>query len=125
MEVYLNNDALWLEDNLNWDEVFDLALTEMNIYSIFTAPLFVNHQIFTSSLTKLSFLDILFLCEVDKMNYSRELYDCFLWDISTTLSIKFLALQFLFYTDYQNFILLVVYYAPELVFGVLDYIDTY
>ena len=125
LEVYLNNDALWLDDNLNWDEVFDLALTEVNVYSILTTPLFVNQQIFISTFTKLSFIDILFLSETNKMHYAHELYSYLLWDISATLNIKLLVLQFLFYTDYQNFFTIMLYYTPELVLGVLDYVETY
>lgn len=125
LEPYLDNDALWLEDSLNWDEVFDLTFADFNFYSILTTPFFFVNQIFVDSQIKLSFLDILFLLETDKINYSRELYDSFLWDLVALTSNKFLSLHFLFYTDYQDFLIVLLYYAPELVFALTDYINIY
>jgi hypothetical protein len=58
--------------------VFDLTFADFNFYSILTTPFFLVNQIFIDSQVKLSFLDIIFLLETDKSNYSRELYDSFL-----------------------------------------------
>jgi len=63
--------------------------------------------------------------ESDKVNHSRELYDLFIWDLTSLIYNKFVPFQFLFYTDYQDFISLVLYYSPELMVAVTDYINTY
>ena len=125
LEIYLDNDALWLEDSLNWDEVFELTFTDINLYSILTTPFFLVNQIFMDTHVKLSFLDLIFLLETDKTNYSRELYDSFLWDQISFISNKFLSLHFLFYTDYQDFIIILLYYTPELILTLVDYINIY
>ena len=35
LESYLNNDMLWLEESLNWDESFDLILSDFIFISTF------------------------------------------------------------------------------------------
>jgi hypothetical protein len=125
LESYLSNDSLWLEDALNWDEAFDLALSDVTIYSFLTTPFFYNSHFFTDSLIKLSFLDIMFLIETNKSTYSKELYDFFIWDLVSIIYNKFLPLQFLFYTDYQDFLMIMLYYSPELTLALTDYINTY
>ncbi len=35
LESYLDNDAFWLEDVLSWDETFDLAFSDYNLYFFF------------------------------------------------------------------------------------------
>lgn len=125
LESYLDNDSLWLEDALNWEEAFDVALTDLTIYNFLTTPFFFNSQFFLDSFTKLSFLDIMFLLENNKSTFTREFYDLFIWDITTSFSNKFLPLQFLFYTDYQDFIVILMYYSPELILVLNDYVNTY
>jgi hypothetical protein len=61
LDSYLDNDSLWLDDAVNWDDVFDLATTDYNIFSFLTSAFFLNSHFFLDSITKLSFLDILFL----------------------------------------------------------------
>jgi len=46
LESYLDNDSLWLEDVLNWDETFDLILSDYNIFSFLTSAFFVNSHFF-------------------------------------------------------------------------------
>ncbi len=65
------------------------------------------------------------LIETDKTTYSRELYDLLLWDLTTSFTNKFLPLQFFFYTDYQDFITIMLYYSPELVLALNDFINSY
>lgn len=125
LESYLSNDSLWLEDALNWDEAFDLALSDVTLYSFLTTPFFYNSHFFTDSLIKLSFLDIMFLIETNKNTYSKELYDFFIWDLVSIIYNKFLPLQFLFYTDYQDFLMIMLYYSPELTLALTDYINIY
>lgn len=125
LESYLDNDNLWLEDSLNWEESFELVLSDFTVYSFLTTPFFLNSHFFLDSFTKISFLDIILLIETNKITYSRELYDLFIWDFTSLIYNKFIPFQFLFYTDYQDFIMLVLYYSPELMLAVTDYINTY
>jgi len=125
LESYLSNDSLWLEESLNWEDAFDLVLSDFTIYSFLTTPFFLNSHFFLDSFTKLSFLDILLLVETNKTTYSRELFDLFIWDLTSLIYNKFLPLQFLFYTDYQDFIMIALYYSPELMLAITDYINTY
>lgn len=125
LESYLSNDSLWLEDSVNWEEAFDLVLTDFTIYNFLTTPFFFSSHFFMDSFTKLSFLDVMLLIESNKTNYSRELYDLFIWDLTSTIYNKFLPLQFLFYTDYQDFLIILLYYSPELLLALTDYVNIY
>ena len=40
LESYLDNDSLWLDDAVNWDDVFDLATSDYNVFSFLTNPFF-------------------------------------------------------------------------------------
>ena len=125
LESYLDNDSLWLEDSLNWDDVFDLATADYNIFSFLTSTFFINSHFFLDSITKLSFLDILFLSESNKLNQSRELFDFLMWDLISVVYNSFLPAQLMFYTDYQDFIVLILHHSPELSLAILDFINTY
>jgi hypothetical protein len=65
------------------------------------------------------------LIESNRSNYARELHDFFTWDVISIVYNKFLPFQFLFYTDYQDFITITLYYSPELMLAVTDYINIY
>ena len=80
LKSYLDNDSLWLEDVLNWDETFDLILSDYNIFSFLTSAFFTNSHFFLDSFTKLSLLDVMFINETDSFNYSKELFDLMMWD---------------------------------------------
>jgi len=125
LESFLDNDSLWLEDAVTWEEAFDLALSDFVLYNFFTTASFFNNHFFLDSFVKLSFLDILLISETNKYTFSKELYDLFVWDISINFYNKFFPIQFLFYTDYQDFISILMYYSPELILGLSDYIDSY
>ena len=125
LESYLDNDSLWLEDALNWEAAFEIALYDYTLYSALTTPFFVNSHFFLDSIVKVSFLDIIFFFESDKSSQTRELYDLFLWDITSFISNKFLPAQFLFYTDYQDYIVILLHYSPELILILTDYLNTY
>lgn len=125
LESYLDNDSLWLEDAINWEEAFDLVLTDFTIYNFLTTPFFFGVHFFLDSYTKISFLDIMLLAETDKITYSRELYDLFIWDLTALFYNKFFPLQFFFYTDYQDFLAILLYYSPELVLALVDYVNVY
>ena len=109
IESYLDNDTLWLDSALNWEEAFSLVLSDLTIYSFLSMPFFSNSHFFLDSFTKLSFIDILFIAETNKSKYTRELYDLLVWDLATSFFNKFFPLQFFFYTDYQDFLLILLY----------------
>ncbi len=125
LESFLNNDSLWFEDSLNWEDAFNLVFNEWTLYSFFTTPFFFNSYFFTDYITKLSILDIIFLLETDKSTFSREFFDCFIWDITNYIQVKYLPAQYFFYTDYQDFVVLMMYYSPELMLGFMDYFNNF
>jgi hypothetical protein len=125
LESYLDNDSLWLEESLNWEEAFDLALSDFFIFSIFTTPTFYNNHFFVDSLIKFSFLDVMLINQSAKIFNSKELYDLFIWDLISVIYNKFLPFQFIFYTDYQDYLTTLLYYSPELVLVLTDYINLY
>jgi hypothetical protein len=125
LESYLDNDNLWLDETLNWEEAFDLALSDLTVFAFFTTPYFFNSNFFIDSITKLSFLDIMLIHESNKIYNSKELYDFFIWDLTSIIYNKFLPLQFIFYTDYQDYVNTLLYYSPELMLALNDYITLY
>ena len=104
LESYLEDDALWLEDVLTWDDTFDLLWSDYDLFSFLTNPFFLNSHLFLDSITKMSFLDVIFFSETDELNASRELFDFVMWDIASFIGNNFFSSQFFFYTDYQDFI---------------------
>lgn len=125
IQSYIDNDLIWLENSLNWEEAFDLILSEITLYNFLLTPFFFNSHFFLDSFVKISFLDIMFITETNKTTFSKELYDVFIWDYIMLFSVKFFNLQFLFYTDYQDFLLLLTFYSPELILALSDYIEFY
>lgn len=125
LEIYLDNDGLWLDDSINWDEVFDLSLSDITLYSLLVTPTFPNSRIFLNNPVKFSFLDLLLILDLNKDNNIYELYDLFLWDLTSIIQIKYLSNYFFFYTDYQDILSLILYYSPELVIPLIDYFMVY
>jgi len=124
IESYLDNDSLWLNDSLNWEEAFTLVFNEVTLYSFLTTPFFINNYFFVDFFTKISLLDIFFLLETDKSNFPKEFFDLFIWDISNFIHVKFLPTDIFFYSDYQDLMPLLLYYSPELIFAVNELINT-
>lgn len=125
LESYLDNDSFWLEDVLTWDETFELLLSDYNIFSFLTSAFFVNTHFFLDSITKMSFLDLLFFTESDSYNASRELFDFIMWDQISFLNNTLFSSQFLFYTNHQDYITLVLYHCPELTLAIVSFVESY
>jgi len=125
LESYLDNDTLWLDDVVNWDETFDLVLADYNIFSFMTTAFFYNSHLVLDMFTKLSFLDLIFINQSDLTNESFELFSFFMYDVISFLSTSFLTLQILFFTDYQDFILVILHHSPELSLALCDYVSIY
>ena len=125
LESYFDSDTLWLEDTINWDEVYELACGDHNVFSFLTLTTYINVHFFLDSITKVSFLDLTFILESQKMTALLNFFDYFLWDVITPLSYLFFPLQFLFFTDYQDFLILLLQHSPELAFALLDFTLSY
>lgn len=125
LESYLDNDSFWLEDVLTWDETFDMAMADYNLYFFFTSAFFVNSHFFLDSITKMSFLDILLFSESDSYNASRELFDFVMWDHLSYINNNVIFSQFLFYTNNQDFIVVLLHNAPELMIALNDFFNSY
>ena len=125
LQSYFDNDSFWLEDVISWDESFDLFLADYNIFFFITSAFFVNVHFFLDSCVKMSFLDVLLLSETDAFNSSRELFDFCMWDNLSYLSTTFFFSQALYYTDYQDFFVVILYHSPELSLAVTDFVNSY
>ena len=125
LQSYFDNDAFWLEDVISWDESFELFLTDYNIFFFLTSPFFINVHFFLDSVVKMSFLDILLFTESDSFNSSREFFDFVMWDTWSYLSTNFFFSQSLYYTDYQDFFVVVLHHSPELSLVIADFINSY
>lgn len=125
IESYLDNDFIWLDDSLNWDESFDLILSDLNFFSFLITSFFYNSHFFLDSLIKLSFFDIIFINEINKQIFSKELYNLFIWDLISIIYNKFFIFQLLFYSDYQDYLNMLIFYSPELILAINDYVNIY
>jgi hypothetical protein len=110
---------------MNWDDVFELATSEYNIFGIFTTAFFLNTHHFLDWFVKLSTLDLLFIYEVDGELKVNKLFTSMIWDQSLTFSNVLFSLPSLFYSDFQDLITTIAYYSPELIFGTRDSISTH
>lgn len=125
LQSYFDNDAFWLDDVISWDESFDLFLADYNIFFFLTSPFFVNIHFFLDSFVKMSFLDVLLLSETDSKTFSRELFDFVMWDSLYYLNNTFFFSQALYYTDYQDFFVVVLHHSPELILALNDFANLY
>lgn len=121
----IDTDMLWLEDSLNWDDAFELATSEYNMLSMFIAAFFANSHIYLDWFVKISMLDVLFIQEVDLSLKPATLFLGMMWDYSVSFSNVFMLLPFLFYSDFQDLVITVAYYSPELNLGLRDFISSY
>lgn len=73
----------------------------------------------------MSFLDILLFSESDSYNASRELFDFVMWDHLSYINNNVIFSQFLFYTNNQDFIVVLLHNAPELMIALNDFFNSY
>jgi hypothetical protein len=125
LQPYLNNDAFWLEDTLNWDDTYDLLLQEFSVFSFLTSAFFVNSHFFLDSCSKFSFLDLMFTHEAATDAVDSSLFVFFMWDNVSFIYTHFLNSQFIFYTDYQDYVTSILHHSPELSLAFLDYVQIY
>lgn len=114
-------DTLFIDDVLNWDETVELAIADYNVYSFLSIAFFPATHYFIDNLTKLSFLDLFFLTTETQQHACSHFFLFFIYDLLTFINNSFLLVQTLFYTDYQDFFVMITYHSPELIFAVNDY----
>ena len=114
---YPHGDLVFLEDSLNWDNVFELATSEYDLFSVLTISSFLNTHYFIDWVVKLSSLDVLLINDIDSLQRPQTLFLGLVSDCVSSFSSTFFSLPLLFYTDFQDFIAASVFYCPELVVG--------
>ena len=114
---YIDTDMLWLEESLNWDDVFELSTTEYNFLSMFMVATFLNTHHFLDWCVKFSFLDVLLLSDTSMLLAVKSFFITSIYDDTTTFIALMLQLPHLFYSDFQDLISTVVYYSPDLIFS--------
>lgn len=122
---YVDTDMLWLEDVLNWDDVFELTTSEYNVFSLVLSSVFLNTHHFLDWFVKLSTLDLLFIGEVDADAKPATLFTSLVQDYSSQFSTTLFFLPLMFYSDFQDVITTITHYAPELLFATRDSISTF
>ena len=120
---YVDTDMLWLEDVMNWDDVFELATSEYNVFGLITTAFFLNTHHFLDWCVKISMLDLLFINEIDLDVRPKTLFSSIIWDYSLTFTNVLFSLPTLFYSDFQDLTLMIAYFTPELVFGLRDFVS--
>lgn len=122
---YIDTDMLWLEESLNWDDVFEISTSEYNIFSILTAAAFLNTHHLVDWCVKFSVLDLLLLSDVHTALTSKLFYQSILYDDTSTFISLMLQLPHLFYSDFQDIISTLLYYSPDLILVISDLITTH
>ena len=120
-----NFDTFFVDETLNWDEVFSLLFLDYTPFSFLLISSFLESHFFTDSIVKLSFLDVILLNHINSTASTNSLYLFFLWDNSTLLDNYYLYLNNIFFTDYQNLVTLILYYSPELTLALTDFYTSY
>ena len=119
---YLDTDMLWLEDVINWDDVFEIAGSEYNMLGLLTTAFFLNPHHFLDWMIKLSYLDLFFDWEIDTNSLLEALFSDSTADEALALNSIFFSLPTLFYADFQDLLVTIGYYSPELVLAARDYV---
>lgn len=121
---YVDTDMVWLEDAMNWDDVFDLVTSEYNLLLLFSASFFLDSHYFLDWKVKLSFLDRLFMSEAGVNRLTLVLFTALIWDAESLFSTVLMHLPSVFYSDFQDIFTTVSYYSPELILGMRDSISS-
>lgn len=121
---YIDTDMLWLEESLNWDDVFELSTSEYNFLSLITVAAFLNTHHLLDWCVKFSLLDLLLLSDVNTLFSAKFLFNSTIYDDTSTFITLMLQLPYLFYADFQDLVATLVYYSPELVIALRDLIVT-
>ena len=122
---YNDTDTVWVDESLNWDEVFDLATSEYNALAFFAGSFFANAHVFLDWFVKLSFVDVMLINSSDADLASQTLFSATLWDESLLISVLNFSLPTFYHSDYQDLMTLFFYYTPELTLALKDYVGIF
>jgi hypothetical protein len=125
LNSYITSPQFWVEDVLNWDESINLTITDYNLFSLLTSPFMLKTYIYLESFVKLSFLDIMIMSESSEMYELQEFYNAVMWDLYETVQVLFYSFQFIYYTNYQDFFLILLHHSPELTIPLIEFVTTY
>ena len=114
---YIDTDMLWLEESLNWDDVFELSIVEYNLLSMLIVATFLNTHLLLDWCVKLAFLDLVLLADTTTLLSLKSFFLTFTYDDTTTFISLMLQLPHLFYSDFQDLISTLIYYSPDLAFS--------
>ena len=114
-------DTFFIDEALNWDEVFSLIFLDYTPFSFLLLSFFPSAHFFIDSHVKFSALDSIFLTQTSAQDLSANLFLFLFRDLLNSLDTHFLLTSHIFYLDYQNFITLVTYHNPELVIALNDH----
>ena len=114
---YIDTDMLWLEESLNWDDVFELSTTEYNLVSVLVVATFLNTHHLLDWCVKLAFSDLVLLADTTTLLSFKSFFLNFIHDDTTTFISLMLQLPHLFYSDFQDLMSTIIYYSPDLVFS--------
>jgi hypothetical protein len=85
----------------------------------------MGEHVFVDAHTKLSYLDTLFLLEIDLRTAYFGLLAYLFSDESLALDSASSNLNFFFYTDYQDFFTIILYHSPELIAVINGFMKSY
>ena len=114
---YIDTDMLWLEESLNWDDVFDLSVVEYNLLSMLIVATFLNTHLLLDWCVKLAFSDLVLLADTTTLLSLKSFFLTFTHDDTTTFISLMLQLPHLFYSDFQDLISTIIYYSPDIAFS--------
>ena len=117
---YIDTDMLWLEESVNWDDVFELSTSEYNLLGLLTVAAFLNTHHLLDWCVKFSALDLLLLYDINDLFFSRFFITSLIYDETSSFMTLMLQLPQLFYSDFQDFISTLLHYSPDLIFVLYD-----
>jgi len=102
-----------------------LAASDYTTFSFLTNAFFLNLHLFLDATINLSFLDLFFSKDSSRLDRSKELFELLMWDLALFLDRNILPSQFFFYTDHQDFMVIILNHQPELSLAILSLKELY
>lgn len=102
-----------------------MAASDYTTFSFLTNAFFLNLHLFLDATINLSFLDLFFSKDSSRLDRSKELFELLMWDLALFLDRNILPSQFFFYTDHQDFMVIILNHQPELSLAILSLKELY
>lgn len=122
--IYVQNDFLWLSNIVNYENSSNLILSEVFLFEFMYRSAFKLVYFFTNNQSYFSTLDNLLLISLDENNF-EVLYKNVLIDFYLNLLNTFLNLNYFYFLDYKNYIVLFYFFNPELIIAFWDFYYMY